>query len=141
MYGYDPMAVAQGVVAPCNTGIVDSSTYKSLKVKVQGYEYVPAGDCAALIEALKFRAISVAIVADGLQFYQTGTFNGASTVPNHGVTLVGYDPAQGYKIKNSWGVTWGNAGYGYLSETTGICDNAMYPVLGIENQPMGPCCA
>jgi len=46
------------------------------------------------------------------------------------VTLVGYNPSKGYKIKNSWGLAWGELGYGWVSESTGICDYAMYPVTG-----------
>jgi C1A family cysteine protease len=42
---------------------------------------------------LKFGVVAVSINAQlGLQFYANGTYNPATGVPNHGVTLVGYDP-------------------------------------------------
>lgn len=33
---------------------------------------------------------------------------------NHAVLLIGYDSSGNYIIKNSWGTTWGNAGYALL---------------------------
>lgn len=42
---------------------------------------------------------------------------------------MGYDPDKGYLIKNSWGVEWGLHGYGYVDENTGVCHNAIYPML------------
>ncbi|MDD5530301.1 MAG: C1 family peptidase [bacterium] len=43
---------------------------------------------------------------------------------NHGVTLCGYDDTRGaWLIKNSWGTSWGESGYGWISygdeESTG----------------------
>lgn len=36
----------------------------------------------------------------------------------HAVVIVGYDPVKRlYKIRNSWGASWGKNGYGYLSES------------------------
>jgi Papain family cysteine protease len=42
---------------------------------------------------------------------------GEKTLGGHAVTLVGYDErgtAPLFTIRNSWGVTWGDHGYGYL---------------------------
>lgn len=43
--------------------------------------------------------------------------------------LVGYDPEKGYLVKSSIGPFWGMLGYGYVSESTGVCNYAMYPIL------------
>lgn len=52
------------------------------------------------------------------------------------MTLVGYDSTKGYLIKNTWGAAWGRYGYGFVDETTGICDYGMYPIL--LNEPTTP---
>ena len=65
-----------------------------------------------------------------MQFYSSGTYKTESKAINYGVVLVGYDPVNYYKIKNSWGTSWGNAGYGYFSRSVGVCDYAMYLVTG-----------
>lgn len=86
-------------------------------------------DCATVVEVLKTRAIAVAISTEGLQFYTSGTYNGQGQL-THGVTLVGYSPTQGYRIKNSWGNVWGELGYAWIHPNAGLCDYAMYPVIG-----------
>lgn len=85
-----------------------------------------------MIKQLRFRVLTVAVAGDGLQFYTDGIFETNSTYINHGVTLIGYHPDKKYLIKNSWGRTWGNVGYGFVGESTGICNYAMYPVLNQE---------
>lgn len=82
----------------------------------------------------------MAIVADGLQLYVQGTYTTDKTTVNHGVTLVGYDPNRGYKIKNSWTSTWGNNGYAYVDNSSGICNFAMYPQLVTEAVTPQNCC-
>jgi hypothetical protein len=41
--------------------------------------------------------------------------------------LIGYKSGLGWKIKNSWGTSWGMKGFAYLAEgnTCGICDMAV----------------
>lgn len=85
-----------------------------------------------MIKQLRFRALAVAITGNGFQFYSEGTFDAISTNINHGVTLVGYQPDQGFLVKNSWGRTWGLLGYGYVSVSTGVCSFAMYPTIKNE---------
>ncbi|KAG5895713.1 hypothetical protein JTB14_021405 [Gonioctena quinquepunctata] len=77
--------------------------------------------------------ISIAINADLLQLYQGGIFNPLICLPNinHGVLAVGY--GNGYwKVKNSWGGSWGEGGYFRISKGSNKCGIALdssYPLL------------
>lgn len=92
------------------------------------------------MKQLEFRPIAVAIASSGLQLYNDGVFSEPThSRLNHGVVLVGYDynlwPGGAYLIKNTWGNSWGNQGYAYISNKTGLCKFAMYPILNIT-QPL-----
>lgn len=68
-----------------------------------------------------FGPVAVAISAEqsDLQFYKGGIFNGnCSTQLDHAVVVVGFG-AQFFKVKNSWGASWGEAGYVRLARNTG----------------------
>merc|ERR1712032_1702835 len=50
---------------------------------------------------------------------------------DHGVLLVGYD-SQAWKVKNSWGRSWGESGYIRLSlqgNQCGLLNEGVYPVV------------
>jgi C1A family cysteine protease len=97
--------------------------------KLTGLVYLP--DCAAVITALASRPIAVAVNATIMQSYKSGIFNNCSgTSVNHAVLLVGYTSTY-WRIKNSWGTSWGESGYLRLApgNTCNICNYASYPTL------------
>ena len=67
--------------------------------------------------AISQQPVSIAIEADqrDFQLYKSGVFTGkCGTTLDHGVLVVGYGSENTndyYLVKNSWGPTWGEAGY------------------------------
>jgi C1A family cysteine protease len=87
-------------------------------VKVKSFKDVPTNSETALMAAVAQQPVAVAVEADqsSFQFYSGGVMTKTcGTALDHGVLLVGYGTdAQGqdyYKVKNSWGSSWGRDGY------------------------------
>lgn len=74
----------------------------------------------AMVNALAVQPVSIAIEADqrAFQFYSSGVFPASECGNNldHAVLAVGYD-SSAYKVKNSWGTSWGDQGYIYLEKS------------------------
>merc|ERR1712153_179859 len=84
---------------------------------VTSFKDVASNSQSQLAAAVAEGPVSVAIEADqsGFQFYKSGIFSGTcGTQLDHGVLAVGYGTDGGkdyWKVKNSWGSTFGEAGY------------------------------
>jgi C1A family cysteine protease len=111
--------------------------------KVSKYVDVAVGD-STMMAALAQQPVSIAIEADqkDFQLYKSGVFTGTcGSNLDHGVLAVGYGTLDGtdyYKVKNSWGTSWGLGGYILLgrgssyNDGKGQCGMLMqgsYPVL------------
>jgi len=111
-------------------------------VTITGYKDVPADDEDALLTAAAIGPVSVAIEADksAFQLYKKGVLDskGCGTKLDHGVLLVGYGNFKTWygatkpywKVKNSWGPTWGENGYIRMvrgKNQCGIASQASYP--------------
>jgi C1A family cysteine protease len=84
-------------------------------------------NCSGLAEALKKGPISIAADATNWRSYRSGIFSNCTEKVTHDVLLVGLTTNY-WKIKNSWGLNWGEYGYIRLStgNTCGICSVTGY---------------
>ena len=78
--------------------------------------------CSEIYSAVALRPLGVTVDATKWKTYASGVFSGCDKGINHDVQLVGLSTSY-YKIKNSWGTTWGEKGYIRLAlgDTCGIC--------------------
>jgi len=82
-----------------------------------GVDQVTPDSSTSLEEAVAKGCVSIGIEADQIAFqhYSSGVLDGkCGTSIDHGVLVVGYGTEDGkdyWKVKNSWGETWGESGY------------------------------
>jgi C1A family cysteine protease len=112
----------------CQSSKCSASAYTHLK----SYTDVQHNE-NALGASVDIEPVSVAIEADqpAFQMYSSGVFSApCGQNLDHGVLVVGYG-TQGttpyWKVKNSWGTSWGEAGYILMIRNTDEC--------GIANEP------
>mmetsp|Transcript_26363 Transcript_26363/g.41803 ORF Transcript_26363/g.41803 Transcript_26363/m.41803 type:complete len:376 (-) Transcript_26363:140-1267(-) len=115
---------------------------------ITNYTDVTADSEQDLMAAVAEGPVSIAIEADqrAFQFYSGGVLTGTcGDRLDHGVLVVGYgesDSQKYWKVKNSWGATWGEEGYILLcrdcdaNEGEGECGilmSASYPVVAVSS--------
>jgi len=112
-----------------------TSCAMSANSKITGYTDVRHTE-DALGASVDMEPISIAIEADqsGFQMYKSGIFCGVCGQNlDHGVLAVGYGTASGtdyWKVKNSWGTSWGEQGYIRMCRNKnecGLSDEPSYP--------------
>ncbi|KAM3728865.1 Cathepsin L-like [Dirofilaria immitis] len=109
-------------------------------VNDKGYAYIPQGDELALKSAVaKYGPVVVGISASkrAFRFYSSGVFSHRNCGHlDHAVLVVGYGTDNNYGdywiVKNSWGTSWGEAGYIYMARNRGnmchIASMASFPI-------------
>jgi C1A family cysteine protease len=126
------------------SGTCETSCNVDEKSNIKSFVDVPSSSDEDMMKALSQQPVSVAIQADqkDFQLYKSGVFSGScGTKLDHGVLVVGYgkkDGADYYKLKNSWGDTWGDKGFIYIGRgkefndgkgQCGVLLQGSYPVL------------
>ena len=110
-------------------------------VQISSYTDVPQQNSNALMSAVAQQPVSIAIEADqsAFQFYSGGVLTGTcGNNLDHGVLVVGYGSLSGtdyWKVKNSWGASWGMNGYVLLARGSSYSPNGQ---CGILDQPSYP---
>ncbi|KAK7605217.1 hypothetical protein V9T40_007075 [Parthenolecanium corni] len=107
-----------------------------------GFVHIPEGDEEKLkIAVATVGPVSVAIDASqvSFQFYSSGVYYERRCDPtelDHAVLVVGYGTENGqdyWLVKNSWGRSWGDAGYikmaRNMNNNCGIASDASYPLV------------
>lgn len=124
-----------------SSGACVSTGYTNVaKVAPSSYTDVTANSVSALMSAVAQQPVSIAIQANQVAFqsYSSGVLTGrCGTNLDHGVLVVGYgtytDGTDYWKVKNSWGSTWGMDGYILIersdADLCGVLDAASYPTL------------
>jgi len=132
------------------TGTCDASKKAKPAVTVTGFKNVPQGDESALKSAVAQGPVSIAIEADksAFQLYKSGVLDSPNcgTKLDHGVLIVGYGTDSSlskdyWKVKNSWGATWGEQGYVRIvqgKDMCGIAQQASYPTGAKAAGPSPP---
>jgi len=117
---------------------------------VVGFKDVATDSSQALMSAVARQPVSIAIEADKpvFQLYKRGVLTtDCGTKLDHGVLVVGYGTDRGkdyWKVKNSWGATWGEKGYIRLTRGTkgpgecGLEAQPSYPVVAGRPGPSPP---
>jgi len=156
-YGFEYVSQQNGLCSEIEYPYVSGDTQKAgTCVRTQcstkydpitSYHDVASKDSSALESALCDGPVAIAIEADqnSFQFYSDGvlTATGCGQNLDHGVLLVGmgYDSETGsdyWKVKNSWGESWGESGYIRMCRNCnmnsgacqcGLCKQPSYPEI------------
>lgn len=111
----------------------------AVAITIDGYTTVPANDEAALMQAVAAQPVAVTIAAGtSIQFYSEGVYFGECAPElDHGITVVGYsetaDGTKYWRLKNSWGLDWGEQGYIRMKRDVGLCGIAREASYLIKN--------
>jgi len=118
----------------------------SLYDPIASYTDVTKDSEQSLEDAVAQGCVSVAIEANqfAFQYYSSGVLTGAcGTDLDHGVLAVGYGTLNGesyWKVKNSWGTSWGEEGYVLICKDCnangdkGECGILMQPSYPLSKQ-------
>lgn len=136
---YESQYPYTAVVGDCQ---VDETTERA--VYIYSFDTIPSNE-AALQESVVEQpvAVNLAVSAADWQSYSSGVYTGPCNDDiNHNALLVGYDNYTDgtpyWKVKNSWGATWGQDGYILMQrgveEEMGLCQIANASVVPVQHE-------
>merc|ERR1719247_2576784 len=132
-----PYTSGSGVTGTCKKSCTPSVT-------LTGHTDVPSKDETSLKAAVSKQPVSVAIEADksAFQLYKGGVLDNPAcgTQLDHGVLVVGYgtDDKDYWKVKNSWGKSWGEEGYIRMVRNKNQCGISAEPSYPTGAKAAGP---
>jgi len=122
-------------------GVDGKCQYKAASTifKIDNYTDVTPKDNDALQAAVAGQPVSIAIDAENIMFYSSGIFDNKNCGDSldHGVLIVGYGTANStdfWKVKNSWGASWGEEGYIRFIRVSGQVE----AICGLNLEPSYP---
>jgi len=104
------------------------------KFRISKYNGLPNNHWKSRLAAIQNGMIGITVTASNIVFlyYGSGVITSCESdqLPDHAVVMVGVDyENQTFKIRNSWGIKWGNMGEALLSMKDNIpCKAAYYGV-------------
>ena len=111
-----PYTSSSGTTGTC------MSSLPSLSCAITGYKTISSESAmAAYVESTG--PLSVCLDANSFNSYTSGIMSVCGTSVDHCVQAVGVDTASGYwKVRNSWGTSWGESGFIRLAYGANTCD-------------------
>ncbi|GMF14130.1 unnamed protein product [Phytophthora lilii] len=113
-----PYTSSDGTAASCNSGC------SAVDTGITGYETIDGASDLATVVAKQPVIVAVASGNNAWKQYTGGVISSCDTSElDHAVVVVGYTDSE-WKIRNSWGDSWGEEGYIRLertSDSTGTC--------------------
>lgn len=95
----------------------------NFKVSVSGYKQV-SGETNMANYVLGTGPLAVCVDASTWSSYKSGIMSSCGKNVNHAVQAVGVDTSSYWKIRNSWGTSWGESGYIRLKYGANTCNVA-----------------
>jgi C1A family cysteine protease len=100
-----------------------SANSRNFKVAVTSYKQV-SGESNMANHVLGTGPLAVCIDASTWSSYRGGVMSSCGKKVNHAVQAVGVDTSSYWKIRNSWGTSWGESGYIRLKYGQNTCNIA-----------------
>ncbi|MHA1168640.1 MAG: C1 family peptidase [Candidatus Hodarchaeales archaeon] len=108
---------AENFPGPCNA----CSDWADRRVSVQDYYFIDGATAEDVKQAIVSGGpVDIPLnVGEDFVYYSSGSYSSVvkpASVINHVVLAIGYDDSKNaFLIKNSWGTSWGDSGYGWVS--------------------------